>query len=534
MFHLFSSDISSIPLPNLFTCPFCYSPHPLCVLAKEEVNTFLKNNAELLSAAEEGKMFGVLIVQNERKEIGFLAAFSGQLAGKNQHDYFVPPVFDILQDRKFYLDEDKDISAINERIKTIEQSKEYLQAKADVLTGKTEKETTLQKIKEEMRAAKLAREEQRKRHLSEEETQQLIRESQFQKAEYKRLEKKFNEKLAVCEQALQTLEQTIDSLKKERKQLSAKLQEKLFSSFYFLNARKEQKSLFNIFKDYKQAFPPAGAGECAAPRLLQRAYALNYQPIAMAEFWYGKSPKQEVKIHGNFYPACKQKCEPILHFMLQGLSVEENRLIKKNLTIKIIYEDDTLLVVNKPSGMLSVPGKSEQISAYEQAKAITNSEVYTVHRLDMDTSGILVFAKTLEAQNNLQQQFEKRQTKKKYIAIVEGTPENKSGQISLPLIPDIENRPYQIVNIEHGKEAETYYEIIEKLNDRTRIAFFPKTGRTHQLRIHAAHTQGLNCPIVGDNLYGKPADRLYLHAEQLQCIHPQTGETITFTCQVPF
>ncbi|MCQ2608630.1 MAG: pseudouridine synthase [Bacteroidales bacterium] len=534
MFHLFSSDISSIQLPDKFTCPFCYTPHPLCSEAKEDVCSYLNENEALLLAAEEGKMFGVLIVENERKQIGFLAAFSGQLAGKNFHKYFVPPVFDILEDKKFYIDEDEEISSINRKIKEIESSTEYKQAIQLVQESKKDKEATLRKLKEEMHVAKQQRDEKRKSYLTDEDKQQLIRESQFQKAEYKRIEQSLNEIVSKNESVLNDFQQNIESLKTERKRLSAKLQEKLFSCFIFYNANKDQKSLFAIFKDYKKAIPPSGAGECAAPRLLQYAYTNNYKPIAMAEFWYGKSPKQEIKEHGNFYPACKHKCEPILDFMLQGLNVEENRLQKENLKISVIYEDEAILVINKPSGMLSVPGKSSQKSAYEYAKELNNSELFTVHRLDMDTSGILLFAKTQIAQSNLQKQFSNKETQKKYVAIVEGKPKQKNGTITLPLIPDIENRPYQVVDYEHGKQTETEYVILKESEGQTRIQFIPKTGRTHQLRVHAAHKQGLGCPIVGDNLYGKPADRLYLHAEQLQCIHPQTGEIMTFNCKAPF
>lgn len=534
MFHLFSSDISSISLPNAFTCPFCYQPHPLCIIAKNEVINYVEQQSNLIESAKEGKMFGVLVVQNERNEIGFVSAFSGQLAGKNRLDYFVPPVFDILEDRKFYIDEDITISNINQEIKNIENSAEFILSLNCIQKYTEEKRAQLVSAKEEMYRAKLERDRKRETGISEIELQQLVKESQFQKAEYKRLERHYNDLINVETQRHTILLEQICALKQKRKRLSAELQEKLFSGFIFYNAEGKQKSLFDIFKEYKNALPPAGAGECAAPRLLQYAYNNKLQPIAMAEFWYGKSPKQEIKIHGNFYPACKHKCEPILTFMLQGLHVEENRLIKSNLNISTLYEDDTILVIDKPSGMLSIPGTDGQKSALDFAKEHCQSNLFIVHRLDMDTSGILVFAKTEDAQINLQKQFANRQTQKKYVALLEGTPTKQIGTISLPLIPDIHNRPYQIVDFENGKQAETQFEIIEQKETLTRIAFFPKTGRTHQLRVHAAHQLGLACPIVGDNLYGKPADRLYLHAEQLQIIHPKTNEYITFTCNSPF
>ncbi|MGL4293842.1 MAG: RluA family pseudouridine synthase, partial [Bacteroidales bacterium] len=323
----------------------------------------------------------------------------------------------------------------------------------------------------------------------------------------------------------------IGQLKNERKKRSAILQERLFESFVFLNALKEEKKLPDIFSQTQQKTPPAGAGECAGPKLLQFAYRQELEPIAMAEFWWGDSPKKEIRNHGNYYPACKGKCEPILSHMLKGLEVEENPLNKENTyqpTFKRLYEDEWILCIDKPAGLLSAPGKSDLPSVYSLVKEMYPDATgpLLVHRLDMATSGILLIAKTKETHKILQEQFRNRTVKKKYVAILDGIVSNLQGTIRLPMILDPTDRPRQIVCDTHGKTAITEYEVIEVKNRQTKIAFYPNTGRTHQLRVHAAHRRGLNTPIKGDTLYGKPDIRLFLHAEEILFSHPITHKQI--------
>ena len=458
MIHSFPIATENLPLPQLFTYPFHYTPHPLCVKAAEEVQQYLQTRTDWHEELQQGKMFGVLVVKTSTGEVGFLAAFSGNLAGSNHHDYFVPPVYDLLNPDGYFKEEEARISAIN------------------VMLNHTN----------------------------------------------------------------DNYQEIIEALKEERKQRSIALQQWIFEQFRLRNARGEEQDIYSIFTQTAHRNPPAGTGECAAPKLLQYAYLNNLQPLAMAEFWWGDSPKGEIRRHGHYYPACRHKCEPILNFMLQGLELEPNPLLTSNTEatqLETVYEDDYLLVVNKPAGMLSVPGKTGQASVLTllQERYPDATGPILVHRLDMATSGLLLAAKDKDTHALLQKQFEGRTVKKRYIALLEGIPQAEpKGFIRLPLRPDFDNRPLQMVCYEYGKPAVTRYEIMDTENDRTRMAFYPETGRTHQLRVHAAHPEGLNCPIVGDPLYGQPADRLYLHAERLEFRHPVTGQRLQIQKEAPF
>ena len=458
MIHSFPIATENLPLPQLFTYPFHYTPHPLCVKAAEEVQQYLQTRTDWHEELQQGKMFGVLVVKTPTGEVGYLAAFSGNLAGSNHHDYFVPPVYDLLNPDGYFKEEEARISAINVMLNHTNDNNQEI----------------------------------------------------------------------------------IEALKEERKQRSIALQQWIFEQFRLRNARGEEQDIYSIFTQTAHRNPPAGTGECAAPKLLQYAYLNNLQPLAMAEFWWGDSPKGEIRRHGHYYPACRHKCEPILSFMLQGLEVEPNPLLTSNTDatqLETVYEDDYLLVVNKPAGMLSVPGKTGQASVLTllQERYPDATGPILVHRLDMATSGLLLAAKDKDTHALLQKQFEGRTVKKRYIALLEGIPQAEpKGFIRLPLRPDFDNRPLQMVCYEYGKPAVTRYEIMDTENDRTRMAFYPETGRTHQLRVHAAHPEGLNCPIVGDPLYGQPADRLYLHAERLEFRHPVTGQRLQIQKEAPF
>ena len=538
--HPFKANISQHPLPEQFTFPFYYTPNPLCIWAVEEVQSYLKSRTDWHEELQKGKMFGVLIVRNPQEEIGFLAAFSGNLAGSNYHDYFVPPVYDLLNPDGYFKEEEERISAINRKIAEAEtdHSIQELQKRLEAL--KVEQKHQL-KIKEEAyKQEKECRAMLRQSGgLSEEELEMLNKQSQFEKAELKRWKQKFQQDVDALAEKIRDRQENIRELKEERKSRSAALQRWIFQQFQMRNAHGEVKDLCEIFASTPQGIPPAGSGECAAPKLLQYAYLHSLHPLAMAEFWWGDSPKGEIRHHGYFYPSCKSKCEPILNFMMQGLNVEANPLlVSKTETeaLETVYEDEYLLVVNKPSGMLSVPGKTEQPSVAsimaERYPEATGPLV--VHRLDMDTSGLLLIAKTKETHACLQEQFEKQEVKKRYIALLSGKPNVAStGFIRLPLCPDYENRPLQTVDYKHGKPAVTRYELLEDAC-HTRIAFYPQTGRTHQLRVHAAHQDGLNTPIVGDPLYGQPAERLYLHAERLEFKHPVTHKIIRILKEAPF
>ena len=428
---------TDLPKPERFTYPFFYEPHPLCLLAAEEVKQEIRR-----INPKEGKMFGVLVVETAQQQLGFLAAYSGLLEGHNDWGYFVPPIFDAQQPNGYFKTREREIMA-----------------------------------------------------------------------------------------------------SEEHKQMSQELQTWLFHQYQLLNARGETKDLVDVWQDYhcserirrKFPLPPGGTGDCCAPKLLQYAYKEGLKPICMAEFWWGESPKNLIRHHEQFYPACRGKCKPVLTWMMQGLDVDPSpeETSTSHLGAEIVYEDEAVVVVNKPSGMLSMPGRQETYSIATWAEERWPGSM-VAHRLDMSTSGIILVAKTEEAYHALQEQFTERVIKKKYFAIVEGIPKNEHGIVNLPLSSDPMNRPCQIVDHEHGKQAITEYRILATRQDYTLLALWPHTGRTHQLRMHCAHHEGLGCPILGDELYGRKADRLYLQAQAITFVHPVTNKRMHYELPYPF
>ncbi|EXY28459.1 RNA pseudouridylate synthase family protein [Bacteroides fragilis str. 3397 T10] len=539
MFHSFQTSIAGIELPRLFTYPFHYTPHPLCVMAAGEVQAYINKQTRWKEELDKGKMFGVLIVRTSNGQTGYLAAFSGNLCGSNSHSFFVPPVYDLLKPNGFFKIEEEQISAINHQIGQLQNCDRYLELQQKMERETASSQQALSEARKVLKAAKEKREQRRLHRPNENEQVAMIRESQYQKAEFKRLERYWKEQISEIKTELESFSSQIEALKAERRNRSAALQQKLFQQFNFLNAKGETKNLCAIFEETVQKTPPAGAGECAAPKLLQYAYLSGLSPIAMAEFWWGESPKTEIRHHGYYYPSCRGKCEPILRHMLQGLNVEpapsERYSLSQNMP-EILFEDQWLLVLHKPEGVLSVPGKSEEQSIYSllRARYPEATGPLVVHRLDMATSGLLLAAKTQEVHRHLQAQFENRSIKKRYIALLDGILPEEEGVIDLPICPDYLDRPRQMVNEELGKTAITRYQVMDRKNGQTRIAFFPLTGRTHQLRVHAAHPLGLNCPIVGDELYGRKAERLYLHAEYLEFIHPVSGQRMVIEKKAEF
>ena len=534
LLHRFREDISAVEPPTRFNNPFYYSPHPLCVAAACEVRAFLLGDEAVAAEAAKGKMFGVLVVRDPAGDPGYFAAFSGLLAGSNNVPGFVPPVFDFLSPTGYFKSEEAGISLLNEKIRNTEQGGEYRVAAMALESLRTEMEQELAAMREAMRAGKRERDALRAGgNLAASEEAQLVRESQFQKAELRRATQRWQQRIEECRERLVPLQAGIAAMKEERKRRSAALQEWLFTNFKVLNARGESKDLLSIFKEHRGVLPPAGSGECAAPKLLQYAYKHGCTPVAMAEFWVGDSPQGEVRRDGCFYGSCKSKCEPILSFMLQGLYVEENALehVGNITSLRVLYEDDYLIAVDKPSGVLSVPGIVGGTSVQQWLRDTKHSnDIHVVHRLDMATSGVLVAAKSMEMYKAMQGMFAARKVRKEYIALLEGVPALPCGTISLPLSADYENRPRQRVDFQGGKEAVTHYRVVEtrlfNSKECALVQFEPLTGRTHQLRVHAACKEGLDCPIVGDALYGNAGDRLMLHASSLSFSHPATGEEL--------
>ncbi len=588
MLHALST---SIPLPRQFTYPFCYDVDPLAEAASEELQHYIATTGLMSAEKGCGKMFGVLVVEYEDEEgalqRGFLAAYSGLLGGRNDWQYFVPPVFDAQQPDGHFKRTEREISAINREISAIEHDPEYLQSVAQYEEMTKRLQAEVEAFKMEVDAAKARRDARRKsgEPLSEEEQAEMVRESQFMKAELRRRRKAMEQAESAFHNPHATL---LKSLQRKRKQMSDELQRWLFAAYRMLNAKGEERDLIDIFREYTHAMPPAGAGDCCAPKLLQYAYQHRLRPVCMAEFWWGESPASEIRHHLHYYPACRSKCLPILTHMLKGLDVAPNPLAQKRHTAepRVLYADEYILVVDKPAGMLSVPGKADDSASVSVEEYFANNSKFktqnskflkAAHRLDMDTSGLLVLARTEQAYVELQRQFASRETVKRYEAVLSGVPkhttphstfhndvpepitqnsklkiQNSSTQpdscleaISLPLIADINDRPRQRVDMEHGKPALTLYNIVEvraadantavayttKKADKilTLVHLYPKTGRTHQLRVHCAHPQGLACPILGDPLYGtERADRMYLHAAELTFRHPITGEPMHF------
>ena len=512
-------------------------------MAAQEVRAMLSSDSAVAADAAKGKMFGVLVVCDGDGVLGYLTAFSGLLAGRNNVPGFVPPVFDLQSPTGYFKQEEGEISALNRRIKETECSDEYVTAVAAVTDTKCAMEQQLAAMRDDMRLGKQRRNELRATGaLTPDEEAALVRESQFQKAELKRVTARWQQQVAGCEAAVAPFKELIASMKEERKRRSAALQRWLFEQFKVLNAGGCEKSLLDIFAAHSGIIPPGGAGECAAPKLLQYAYLNSLTPIAVAEFWVGASPQGEVRRDGCFYGACKSKCEPILGFMLQGLDVEENALEKgcDISNINIVYEDDHIVVVDKPSGVLSVPGimGGTSVQQWLREEYLHSNELFMVHRLDMATSGLLVAAKSMEVYKELQRQFAGREVKKEYTAILDGAPVNGEGVIELPLAADYDNRPRQKVDYVGGKPAVTRYKVIGTVERDGRmcgvVRFEPITGRTHQLRVHAAHKDGLDCPIVGDALYGTVGERLMLHASRITFVHPVSKENIELESRPSF
>lgn len=541
--HRFGEDMPGAELPLRFNNPFYYSPHPLCVAASDAVRDILSCDDELSAEVSKGKMFGVLVVKDGEGRLGFLAAFSGLLAGRNMVEGFVPPIYDMLSPDGCFKQEEACISLLNAQIKEAECLKAEIAAGCERMEMEKAMESELAAMREAMRRSKERRNALRaSASLSAADEAALVRESQFQKAELKRLATAWKERIAEYDGQLLPLNASISRMKDERKRRSAALQEWLFTQFRVRNARGEERSLLSIFAELRGALPPAGAGECAAPKLLQYAYLCGYIPLAMAEFWLGDTPQHEVRRDGCFYGSCKSKCEPILGFMLQGLDVEDNALEKGGeiTSLNVVYEDEYLVVVDKPAGVLSVPGIVGGVSVQQwlREEYLRCNDVHVAHRLDMATSGLLVAAKSMEVFKKMQQMFASRSVGKRYTALLSSVPSQTCGVVSLPLSADYVNRPLQRVDFEGGKEAVTHYEVISVLEHEGKqcalVRFEPLTGRTHQLRVHSAHPSGLDCPIAGDALYGTPGPRLMLHASELVFAHPVTGNLLSLVCEVPF
>ncbi len=600
--------------------PFYYTPSARCEEAVTVILKQIQNHPEWHEEVRGGKTFGVLITESET-----LFAYSGQMLGRYDIEGFVPPVFDYLDENGYFKIHEAEIVNINREIDRLSASDELRQAREALY---------------EAEAGKPVLPHSRDVDPTSEEYEAYCRQRQFEKGEYRRQKAVWNEKVAECRNALQVIQDQITSLKQERKRKSDALQHWLFEHFVMLNAKGEKKNLLDIFSEWaehtgsKCVIPPSGSGECCAPKLLQYAYQKGLKPVEIAEIcpspalWASSGTYSEIlnlrlpqgarrklpsfaeNVIGNtnftlapwgedarrageglsfsFRPACQSRCKPILDWMLQGLEVEANPLEEpeERTSLTILFENESIIVIDKPEGMLSVPGKSKRKSALDILREMRPDcpDLIMAHRLDMQTSGVLIAAKTMDVYREVQRMWNNKQLQpltcpsgilsprgeekvtnetlkdapqrkkvisssplgermpvgqvrgfKTYFALLEGIlpmPVGTKGEISLPLSSDYLNRPCQKVDYEKGKEALTLYEVMGEVEvegqKRTLMKLNPITGRTHQLRVHCAHPDGLGMPILGDDLYGKHAKRLYLHAQEVVIIapHPPMGESL--------
>ncbi|THH41431.1 RluA family pseudouridine synthase [Neolewinella litorea] len=552
--HSLPETARSIAAPRRFTFPFYYRPHPLAVAAAQDLQKQLQQprswehdfGLDEDFTGRQGKMFGVLVVRDPAGELAYLAAYSGKLADSNHLPGFVPPVYDLLDEAGFYRGGEREINAITQKIEELERAPDFRAARHDLERIRREADAELAAEKAAAKQSKAERKQQRSAAVPGASAEELAALEERLAAEsirisygLKDLTRALRHRVALAESALHVFEAQIEALRDRRKVMSNDLQQRIFREYTFLDARGRVRGLGSLFAATVLGVPPAGAGECAAPKLLQFAYANDLQPIALAEFWWGQAPPSEIRQHGQYYPACRGKCEPILAHMLQGLEVDPNPLLvnpAQGKEMGIVYEDDDLLVVDKPHEFLSVPGKHIQDSVWHRIRQRYPMATgpLVVHRLDMSTSGLLLVTKRKEVHKLIQRQFFRRSVEKRYLALVEGPVVDDQGTIDLPLRGDLIDRPRQIVCDQHGKAARTHWAVRQRNADSTLVDLWPLTGRTHQLRVHCAHPGGLGAPIVGDDLYGNPAERLYLHAAWISFVHPTTKERVEFTSQLPF
>lgn len=526
-----------------FTDPFRYTPHHLTVKASGLLISHIESSPGLSSAFADGKMLGVLIVEDRNGKTGYLSAFSGNAGGRNDLDGFVPPIYDLNNPEGHYRIKEAEISGIN---------REILRLKEQNLAA------AMKKLNDSLssRDSEISIIRDKKSTLSRD-SQDYISSSQFLNAEIKRMKDRWKSEINQIQEEAERIREKIHDLKTWRATMSDELQRWIFDRYIVHNAKGESASIMEIFQT-KGLVPPGGTGECAAPKLLNYAFTHGMKPLAMGEFWYGESPSTAVRTQGHFYPSCTSKCGPLLGFMLRGMEILDHDRMQDihRPDPSVIYEDDDIIVVSKPSGMPSVPGLDGRISLQEYLSRHFQ-DIFPIHRLDMDTSGIMVFGKTEGAASSLRKQFEEHSVKKTYIARLSPTDSHRhnrtgpeleagsKGDIDLPLGPDYDERPRQKVDRTQGKPSYTGYEVIGKGSDGTTdILFYPHTGRTHQLRVHSAHIDGLGRPILGDLLYGGypaaemlrteclPPLRLHLHALGITFTHPVTKEEISFTTRI--
>nr|WP_171811906.1 RluA family pseudouridine synthase [Corallococcus exiguus] len=543
-------------MPGAFPSPFdAVGPHALARRAAESLQATLREGfiapgvtSAVLQGPDGGKMFGVLVVRQPDGTLGVLRAFSAMLAGRWDVPGFVPPVFDREARARVEPVADATVKALLARAETWRTSEELRRVREEDDARQTREATereamrlrhdTHRRQRHERRAAIVAMSA-----LTETERAQALhtldQESRGDKAEKRRWDAAQEEARRQLAPARAKAERRVRALDRLRRIVSRGFMKQFHDTYAITNARGETRPLRSL---YGGAEPPSGAGDCAGAKLLAYAFAHGLQPVALAEFWWGTPPASGGRVQGAFYPACRDKCGPLLPFMLKGLEVSAPRVFvpppAPTPELSIVFEDAWLVVIDKPCGLLSVPGRDasllDSVLTRLRARYPNATGPLLAHRLDLDTSGLLVAALDSRTHASLQRQFLHRDVAKRYVALIDGPVHGDAGTITLPLRVDLDDRPRQIVDPIHGKPAVTDWEVLHRAASHTRVAFHPRTGRTHQLRVHAAHPQGLGAPIVGDPLYGHAGLRLHLHAETLSFVHPATGQRVSFTRAAPF
>ena len=542
-FHRFPPDRSLPSPPRVFPSPFAATPHPLAREAAALLQRFLRERYPRWEG-REGKMFGVLVVRAASGELGYLAGFSGMIDERWEWPGFVPPVFDPAARRAFLVAGERRLDALAEKLDALRQSAALSTAHQAFDAACEQAERELAACRRRQRDNRAWRKRERERLAttmdqaeSEAALAELDRQSQQEKRERKALRRQWNERIEALRQRVARFDADIAAVERARRELSQSLQQQVFDGYRLVNLLGETKPLKALFPD---GLVPGGAGDCAGPKLIHHAVAHGMTPVAMAEFWWGRPPDSGVRHHGRFYPACRGKCRPILPFMLRGVVLAPEPgpfLLAAEDNLHIVYRDEHLLVIDKPAGLLSVPGRevTDSVLTRLRRRFPQASGPLLVHRLDLGTSGLLLAALNPEVHKRLQRQFLDRSVRKRYVAIVAGEPAADEGVIELPLRVDLDDRPRQLVCHRHGKPATTRQRVVAREEGRSRLHLFPLTGRTHQLRVHAAHPAGLGLPIIGDELYGTvPAPRMMLHAEALEIRHPVTGRELSFHAPAPF
>lgn len=551
----FDPQPASTEVPVRLASPFAHDPpHSLARRAAEELQLHLRRgdlsgriNLAALDRPGRGKMFGVLVVAAPDGRIGYLRGFSGMLGDRWHLDGFAPPLFDPNARDAFWPAGEAELRALDVRHAELVEGAEPVALRASLAELTARHAAAAAGLRARHDANRQLRHDARRRlahsALGDDKPHAALhalgQESRADDAERRRLDAAHHQERELLASALRALDARRAELEHLRAERSRQLWQQMAYAYVIPNARGEERPLGALFAPEP---PPGGAGDCAAPKLFAHAYRHRLRPLALAEFWWGAPLLIGERHAGAYYPACHSKCGQVLPYMLEGLPVDPAPVLGAapihEDEPRLLYEDPWVLVVDKPCGLLSVPGRHDPLRDSVLVRLRRRHPDATgplvVHPLEPEMSGLLLAAKDEETHAALQRQFARREADKRYVAWLDGRVTGDQGVVELPLRADFEHRPRHTVDPRHGKRAITEWRVTQRTEARTRVSLLPRTGRTHQLRVHAAHPLGLGAPIVGDRLYGGDDTRLMLHAEALTFVHPRTGERIDLECRAPF